>query len=108
MAVKYPMRPDDLKPEAARALFDAASFRLAPGDYPDENRLEMFHAGEWWKVGRTDLLDDVATGLVEKKTLEEWRKHYRAKIRYGARFHRFRSEGKEWRVFSVIDSLTDG
>ena len=63
--------------------------------------------GKQRSLGRTDLLDDVATGWVTKKTAEEWREHYLkvASKCMGGRLH----EWEDGRLgFSVIDSVSDG
>ena len=58
-------------------------------------------------LGRTDLNDNVATGLGLNKTAEEWREFYLkiARYSYGGRL-------QEWRDgrlgFSVIDAISDG
>lgn len=59
------------------------------------------------QLGRTDLTDDVATGLCAMKTAEEWRKHYarKAKTCMGARLQ----NGCDNQLgFHVIDSVSDG
>lgn len=58
-------------------------------------------------LGRTDLMDDVATGLCADKSSEEWRQHYlrTAMSCMGARI-RETDDGRF--LFSIIDSLTDG
>lgn len=62
--------------------------------------------GERHVLGRTDLHDDVATGLCANKTAEEWRSHYLASARacYGGRI----TCSHGIRLFSVIDALSDG
>jgi hypothetical protein len=64
--------------------------------------------GERHILGRTDLCDDVATGLCANKTAEEWREHYlhSAMTCYGGRISTVSEQGT--RLFSVIDSVTDG
>lgn len=65
------------------------------------------YKGEKRQLGRTDLKDDVATGLCARKTSSEWREHYlrAAKGCYGARLH----DWKDGRLgFYVIDSWSDG
>lgn len=58
-------------------------------------------------LGRTDLMDDIATGLCAEKSPEEWRQHYlrTAESCMGARI-RETDDGRF--LFSIIDSLTDG
>ena len=64
--------------------------------------------GERHILGRTDLCDDVATGLCANKTAEQWREHYlhSAMTCYGGRIRTVSQQGT--RLFSVIDSVTDG
>lgn len=56
---------------------------------------------------RTDLLDDVAAGLCANKTADEWRAHYLAKAQR-CMGGRVKVLEKDYAVFSVIDSMTDG
>ena len=58
--------------------------------------------GERLKLGRTDLKDDVATGLCANNTAEEWRSYYleKAAVGMGARIRNG--------LFSVIDAYSDG
>lgn len=64
------------------------------------NKLQIMFNGKWLNVARTDLFDDVCTGLCETKKLAEWKNHYISRVMYGARI-------KE-NTFAVIDSVTDG
>ncbi len=66
----------------------------------------ILFGGKEYRLGRTDLFDNVATGLCKQWTAEEWRAHYLriARACMGARLNEFESGG----CFSVIDSLTDG
>lgn len=66
----------------------------------------IFFNDKYYILGRTDLIDNVVTGLCKQKTAEEWRAHYLriAKTCMGSRLDEFESGG----CFSVIDSLTDG
>lgn len=62
--------------------------------------VEILYNGDWWKLARTDLIDDVCTYC-------SYPEPYGVNIalssdyRYGIRFH-------ENNVFAIIDSLTDG
>lgn len=60
----------------------------------------------WHSLGRTDLMDDVATGWCTNKTPEAWRKHYLKKAVncMGGRL----TENGDTPLFSVIDSYSDG
>lgn len=66
----------------------------------------IFFKEKYYRLGRTDLVDNVATGLCEQRTAEEWRAHYLgiAKACMGSRLNEFESGS----CFSIIDSLTDG
>ncbi len=104
-------QPNDIRRAEAIAAM-TTTFRLHPR--PDfgwgvHEELQMWHQNEWWWVARTDLIDDICTGRIEKDwTLDEWIAHYKAKVAksYGARLKR--DPGRDFPCFAVIDSLTDG
>ena len=97
----------DIDVDEALKILDTAQVRVvhkptdwSGGPWTDP---EILHEGVWKSLCRTDLCDDVATGWCTTKTAEEWRAHYREKLRragFGARYDSHR--------FSVIDALTDG
>jgi len=71
--------------------------------------LQMWYQNEWWWVCRTDLWDDICTGIVEQGwTLDEWIDHYKRKCAksYGARPKTDKVDG--FPMFAIIDALTDG
>lgn len=98
----------DLAPVDARAYMATAQYGLGSAQawwaqLPHENlsnAIEIFHAGLWKVVVRTDWKDDVATGSYALKTLEQWIEFFIAKIEYGVRY--------DTRSFAVIDSYSDG
>lgn len=63
---------------------------------------QIEHEGVWKSLCRTDLFDDVATGLCMNQTAEEWRRHYLEKLEdaIGVRVGENR--------FAIIDALSDG
>jgi hypothetical protein len=63
--------------------------------------------GERHDLCRTDLLNDVATGLCAKKSAAQWRAHYlkAARTCFGGRITK---SAQGHRLFAVIDSATDG
>lgn len=63
--------------------------------------------GQRHDLCRTDLLDDVATGLCAKKSAEGWRAHY-LKAARTCMGGRITSGAQGHRLFAVIDSVTDG
>ena len=67
---------------------------------PSTNSIDIWYKGRWREVFRTDLKDNVGTGLCATKTIEAWVTYYRAKIRYGVRITAS--------SFAVIDSFSDG
>jgi len=71
-------------------------------------RPKIFYNGEWYSLGRTDLMDDVATGMCANFSIRKWRKHYLRSARncYGGRIRKT-ADGKRM-LFSIIDSFTDG
>lgn len=95
----------DLLRPAAFKVMDNARYRLKFDKQWGGNGLEIFYKRKWWGVCRTDLKDNVATGWVTSKTLDQWLKHYRAKVRYGVRLL---DHGDGRRSFAVIDSYSDG
>lgn len=94
----------ELTVEQARQIMGAATYRITEhtaADWtPQHTTVEIFHDGRWLELCRTDLCDNVATGHYANRTLTEWLAHYKAKIRWGARF--------DERLFCVIDAATDG
>jgi hypothetical protein len=78
--------------------------------------------GEWIHLCRTDLKDDVATGVCQTKSVEEWREYYLAHIRYGVRITPLglggwvryndgtegKLEGSTEPRFACIDGWSDG
>ena len=110
-----------LLPAEAMLVMAKAKFRLTKDTIPwystvPCNELEVYYKQQWWKVARVDLMDQVCTGCGGHKTLDEWIAYYRAKIRFGVRLKEFTdrcrspvcSHGHRFRIFAVIDSLTDG
>lgn len=95
----------DLSKEDAIAFLHTAQMRFGewqtswaqhePYRYP-----EVFYKGNWIKLCRTDLKDDVATSSPQKASLGECREFYVRKVRYGAR--------TDDRLFAVVDSISDG
>lgn len=67
----------------------------------------IVYNGTTYRLGRTDLFDNIATGIGGDKTVEEWRSYYlnKAKKCYGGRLQNFKNNTVG---FSVIDSVTDG
>lgn len=95
-----------LSVEEGQAFMDGATYRLVPchdgkawGIKPG-NRLDIKYKRRWLDVCRTDLLDDIQTGVLDTRSQEEWIRYYRAKIRCGVRVGRT--------TFAVIDAITDG
>lgn len=72
------------------------------------NHPEIYFDGEWMDVCRTDLYDDVATGLCKNKTLGEWIEHYTNKLRRADLGVRVRLHEDGRRSFAIIDAYTDG
>ena len=110
-----------LLPEEAALVMAKARFRLTKDEIPWYsnsacNELQIFYKRKWWEVARTDLMNDVCTGCAGHKTLDEWIEYYRPKMRYGVRLNEFTvacplcrvSHHKLFRVFAVIDRMTDG
>lgn len=105
-------RPEDLRRDDAVAAMTGTTFRIY--QRPDHgwgahNDLQMWYRNEWWWVCRTDLIDDVCTGIVEQGwTLDEWIAHYKQKCAksYGVRPKLNKVDG--FPTFAIIDSLSDG
>jgi hypothetical protein len=103
-------RPGDLRRDAAVAAMQT-TYRLHPvadhGWGPRDN-LQIWFRNEWHWVARTDLCDNVCTGIIEPQwTLDEWIAHYKnlCSKSYGARIND-RYDG--FKTFAVIDAMTDG
>lgn len=108
----YALQPNDIeRDEAVKAM--ATTYRLYQRPdygYGVFQELQMWYQNEWWWVARTDLCDDVCTGILESRwTLQEWVDHYKNKCKnsYGARLYPLRPK-EQFRTFAIIDSLTDG
>ena len=85
--------------ESSQIEVETISSRNVIGVY---TRPSIRFGGNLYHLCRTDLMDDVSTGLCEKLSAEQWRSHYLAKARdcMGARI--------KSKYFCVIDARTDG
>lgn len=102
--------PVEIDYQEAKRIMDSAEYRLKtnPPDFAynkEWNEPEIFHDGKWKSLCRTDLCDDVATGMCANKTLEQWIAHYKKKLR---RWTECPSARYDDHRFSVIDAITDG
>jgi hypothetical protein len=91
----------DWSVDEAKKLISEAPIRWGEAWYG--RGVEIKVGDEWLYLCRTDLKDDVCTGSYEDadRSLEENRRHYLGKVRYGARL-------TEDGGFAVIDRLSDG
>ena len=117
----------DLSAEDGKAYLAAAEIMVedvpaVPNWMGAYNSPRIKWEGEWIDLCRTDLADDVATGLCATKTAEEWRVHYLSHIHYGVRIKPTSTggvlrhkDGTEENVpppthlrFACIDAWSDG
>lgn len=101
----------DLNAKQTRAVLRSAKFRRSYedtecGKWPV---LRILHDGEWWRVGFTDLCDDVAVGISIPEPRWFKSRHPPSGIArgwvIGARLRRYKHGRKS---FCVINAMTDG
>jgi hypothetical protein len=96
----------DLSPRHTRDALAVARFRLVDkGDCCGE-QAQILHDGEWIWFGRTDLMDDVATGKCFD-TIDALLTRVDKYLERGVFGARVRT-GWQGRFFAVIDAETDG
>ena len=91
----------DLSKEEGLKVLASAEIRMNDGN------AEIYYKNNWWKLGRTDLTDNVATSLgyssrFDCTNMDKLRNYYAEKIGYGVRLD------KEYNLFSIVDSWSDG
>ena len=67
----------------------------------------IVYNGENHDLGRTDLKDDISTGLCVNYNPEQWREHYLEKAKY-CMGGRIKSLPDGRKLLSVIDAISDG
>jgi hypothetical protein len=97
-----------LTAEDARKVFKECEHRIirddrSPDRWGPQNILQIKYEDEWRSVARTDLYDDIATGVIPLPSNAF--DYYLEKISLGARVGEY-SDGRKF--FHVIDAYTDG
>lgn len=100
----------DLSIEEGLKVLASADIRIDK-DRKYGPRHEIWYKDEWWDLGRTDLIDNIAGGCsfhshVDMSNLDEVRNYFAEKIKYGVRLNMFKTNPHK--CFSCVDSWSDG